>query len=40
MYPTVPVDRDGDCDEVSEGVGARINDPQVFDRPPDLTKTS
>jgi hypothetical protein len=40
MYPTVFDVRSGGCAVVSSGVGARINDPQVFDRPPYLTLPS
>ena len=40
MYPTEPVDLGGEGAVGSVGVGARINDPQVFDRPPDLTPAS
>jgi hypothetical protein len=40
MYPTVFEVWTGGCDGGCSGMGARINDPQVFDRPPDLTPPS
>jgi hypothetical protein len=40
MYPTAFEVWTGGCDGDCSGVGARINDPQVFDRPPDLTRPS
>jgi hypothetical protein len=40
MYPTALEDWTGGFDGDCSGVGARINDPQVFDRPPDLTPAS